>query len=72
MKWKKLLTLSIGTLLTLGGVGYWYVFIAGAATLLNDLLRWGVGCIVLSIAIFLNKPSFHKLSQYTISNEDQS
>jgi len=30
MKWKKLLFSGLGTLLTLGGVGYWYVFIAGA------------------------------------------
>lgn len=30
MKWKKLLTISLSTILTLGGVGYWYVFIAGA------------------------------------------
>jgi enterochelin esterase-like enzyme len=33
MKLKKLLTIGIGTLLFLGGAGYWYVFIAGAPQL---------------------------------------
>ena len=55
MKFKKILTISLGTLLFLGGAGYCYVFVAGAPQLDPPTTNFAGSDLTFKLASFKSK-----------------